>query len=135
MGKTIWRLAWCKWDGELIATYSVEYDSATALPDLFAMMRDRLLSDGVVSSASDLAGVEIDVRPSLFAIVKPRPQPVGHVQIERITHEDEPPRPTLVELKARLARSGADLAAGRTVSLESVLSRGVRSRDDEGSLT
>jgi hypothetical protein len=30
--------------------------------------------------------------------------------------------PTLAELKARLARSEADLAAGRTVSLENVLS-------------
>jgi hypothetical protein len=35
---------------------------------------------------------------------------------------DNPPMPTLAELKARLARSEADLAAGRTVSLESVLS-------------
>ena len=35
--------------------------------------------------------------------------------------DDAPPMPSLAELQARLARSDADIAAGRTVSLESVL--------------
>ncbi len=67
--------------------------------------------------------------PGILARHRPSRRPGGLPRTARhaisrlwTTWGDHPPMPTLAELKARLAQSEADLAAGRTVSLENVLS-------------